>query len=227
MNGKSPLEGTSPTLSFRDHQRAAGHTGCRDYVASYRTTGGYFSYSVIDMVGADCPAGEALAEQENSYAALLGAAKDYRLLGDRLEIFAGQDETLVYEPRAASANAALMETTWTLRAFVQRDTLGPAGPHRYRIVDLLPETELTLTLGEGMAEGSAGCNTFRAIYRREGDFFSFSLQALNESRCEESIMEQERRFLDLLQDVTAYRIDGSQLWLDTENGQALVLSTGK
>ncbi|MFC2037136.1 META domain-containing protein [Chloroflexota bacterium] len=227
MDGNRPVEGSSPILSFHDHHRAAGHTGCRDYVAAYRTTGGYFSYYVMDMAGAGCPEGESLAEQEEAYTALLAEARDYRLAQGRLEILTRQDEALVYEPLPASANAALEGTTWTLRAFVVQDILGQRGLRRYRIVDLLPETELTLALEEGTAEGSAGCNAYQAAYWRERGLLSFSSLTFDDAGCEDAIMQQELVYLDLLQDVTAYRIDGSQLWLDAENGRALVFAAGE
>jgi hypothetical protein len=37
-------------------------------------------------------------------------------------------------------------------------------------------------------------------------------------------MEQERRYLDVLKDVTHYRIHGNQLWLETRDGRALVFT---
>jgi hypothetical protein len=37
-------------------------------------------------------------------------------------------------------------------------------------------------------------------------------------------MEQERHYLDVLADVTDYRVAGSQLWLLTEDGQALAFA---
>jgi heat shock protein HslJ len=180
----------------------------------------------MDMAGTGCPEGEALAQQEEAYTTLLRAARDYRLLADRLEISTMQGKVLVYEPLPTSASAALEGTAWTLRAFVQRDTLGQEGPHRYWTVDPLPETELTLALEEGTAGGSAGCNSYQAAYRSEGDSLSFSSLALNEKKCEDSITQQEWSYLELLQDVTTYRIDGNQLWLDAENGQALLFTGG-
>jgi heat shock protein HslJ len=222
MDGKRPVEGSSPVLSFHDHHRAAGHTGCRDYVAAYRTTGGYFGYYVMDMVWAGCPEGEALAEQEEAYTALLADARDYRLAEGRLEILTRQDESLVYEPLPASAKKALEGTMWTLRAFVEQDILGQRGLRQYRTVDLLPETELTLTLEEGTAEGLAGCNAYQAAYGSEGDRLSFSSLTFDDAGCEDAIMQQELGYLDVLQDVTAYRIDGSQLWLDAEDGRLLL-----
>ena len=38
------------------------------------------------------------------------------------------------------------------------------------------------------------------------------------------IMEQEQRYLGFLADVTACRIYGSQLWLETGDGRALVFT---
>ena len=42
--------------------------------------------------------------------------------------------------------------------------------------------------------------------------------------CEANIMARERRYLEVLQGVTAYHVWGSHLWLETGDGWALVFA---
>ena len=90
--------------------------------------------------------------------------------------------------------------------------------------DLLAETEISATFDDGMASGSAGCNTYSAVYAGDDSSLTFESVAVTEMACGEAagVMEQEQRYLGTLEDVATYRIHGSQLWLETEDGQALV-----
>jgi heat shock protein HslJ len=74
--------------------------------------------------------------------------------------------------------------------------------------------------------GSAGCNTYSAAYTFDGSFFTFETPVATEMACSApaGVMEQEQRYLGFLKDVTAYRIVGNQLWLETGDGRALVFT---
>ena len=74
--------------------------------------------------------------------------------------------------------------------------------------------------------GSAGCNTYYAAYTCDGYFLTCETPAATEMACRgpAGIMEQEQRYLGFLEDVTDYRIYGSQLWLETGDGRALVFT---
>ena len=84
---------------------------------------------------------------------------------------------------------------------------------------------ITLTLANGIASGSAGCNTYRATYSR-GTAITFGPLAMTKKAClaPEGVMEQEQRYLGVLQDVTDYRLVGSELWLEADSGPTLVFA---
>lgn len=90
----------------------------------------------------------------------------------------------------------------------------------------LAETEITVTFEDGTASGSAGCNTYHAAYTFDGSSFTFETPTATEMACSgpAGIMEQEQRYLGFLEDVTVYRIYGSQLWLEMGDGRALVFT---
>ena len=83
---------------------------------------------------------------------------------------------------------------------------------------LIEGTNITLSFSEGVVSGFAGCNAY------DGSFFDFEPPVATEMACGDpvGVMEQERRYLDWLEDVAAYGVDGGELWLETDNGRALI-----
>ncbi|MEO4047883.1 META domain-containing protein [Pseudomonas sp. CAU 1711] len=63
----------------------------------------------------------------------------------------------------------------------------------------IERSHLTITLGaDGRAYGSAGCNHWFAGYRREGEQLHFEQAGSTRKLCAPALMEQERRFLEIL-----------------------------
>jgi heat shock protein HslJ len=79
------------------------------------------------------------------------------------------------------------------------------------------------TLGEqGTVSGSAGCNTYSADYTY-AETLTMSSPVTTRIACEPDVMEQEQRFLDLLQNVRTYNLE-EQLLLQTEDGRGLLFA---
>ncbi len=82
---------------------------------------------------------------------------------------------------------------------------------------------ITLMVGDDMATGSTGCNTYSVLYQSEGDSTAGSLdlsQVQQTGRaCDPAAMSQEKQFLDQLQSVTGYAVKGDQLVLDGQLGR--------
>jgi hypothetical protein len=175
------------------------------------------------MMGPDC-AEDSLLEQEGAYTTVLGWTAHYRLSPGRLELSTVRGETLAFEPLPAELQSTLEGPTWSLLAFVEPNPQGQA-PNRYPLPeDVLAGTEITVVFASGEVRGSAGCNNYGSTYSREGDALTVGPVAVTERACLEpaGIMELEGRFLDLLAKVTAQRVYGQQLWLETDDGRALV-----
>ena len=67
--------------------------------------------------------------------------------------------------------------------------------------------------------GTAGCNHYFAGYRHSGGLVSLEEQmAVTEMWCGEEIGEQEKRYLEILQAVQSYEIDGLTLRLSGKEG---------
>lgn len=223
MDGREPAEGSTITLVFHDERRVSGNAGCRDYVAVYDAIGDDLGFSYIAMLGAVCP-DEPLLEQEGEYTTILEWTAHYWLAEGRLELLTARGETLAFEPLPTAAQATLEGTAWSLLAFLEeRQSEGTSAPLP---TDVLSGTEITASFESGTLRGSSGCNTYATTYSLDGPSITLEAVAVTEMACldPEGVMDQERRFLEILQDVTSASVYGSQLWLETNNGGALAFS---
>jgi heat shock protein HslJ len=105
-------------------------------------------------------------------------------------------------------------TTWTLVAH--------GDPNYPQVV--LPGGQITATfdLNEGKVSGDAGCNNYFAGFELDGNILTFSPIASTMMACvEEDRMQQEQRFLAMLEMAESYAIVDGQLWI-TAGEQILV-----
>jgi heat shock protein HslJ len=224
LDGDSLVQGSAITLSFHNEYRVAGHAGCRDYVATYGASGDDIGFSFLGMIDAGCSMNDALLEQEGAYTTILGWASDYRLQGEQLEIRSERGETLVFERLPEDATSDLEGTEWTLAAIVEEAEVEGMDTPLPRLAEPLPGTHITATFENGAASGTAGCNTYIATYSALDSTLTVETIAFTEMACldPDGVMEQEQRYLELLQKVATYRIHYNQLWLETGDEGALV-----
>ncbi len=90
-------------------------------------------------------------------------------------------------------------------------------------VPVIPGSTVTLRLGDGQTvSGSAGCNSFSGQYRtmsKEG--IRFSALTTTRKACADDVMDQERRFLSILQSVEGYSFYSDGLSLISPDGRAI------
>ena len=168
---------------------------------------------------------DTLLEQEAQFLGILGTSH-LRLGQGQLEVFGERGGILVFESLAEDSIASLESTPWVLTAFVEEKVVEDMPAPLLMPQDRLAEVEITLTLRDGTANGSAGCNTYHAAYATDGLSISFENPATTEMACADpaGIMAQERRYLGLLGAASIYHIYGRHLWLETGDGRALVFS---
>ena len=96
------------------------------------------------------------------------------------------------------------------------------------LAGVMKGAELTMAFGaDGRVTGSAGCNSYFASYALEADGVRFGLPGATRMFCGEpaGLMDQEFRFLSLLEKVVSLRLEGGNLSLLEDSGQpALVLA---
>ena len=225
LNGKSPEEGSVPTLSFDSEKRYSGYDGCLRFYGTYDATRDDLELPVLGMKELDCMK----PVSNGGYDALAGAVPpdgDYRLNQDRLESRTVDENTYIFVPLTREADVQGM-TPWKLEKFVEN---GAAKP-------VLAGTEITIVFDggtlrkRGAVRGSGGCNTYRAgyVYRSrpgtiEGPDFRDPDVTRKLCRTPENTMEQERRYLSFLEDARNYYPENDRLRLETGDGRKLVFS---
>ena len=91
-----------------------------------------------------------------------------------------------------------------------------------------PDTKITLFFQDKRISGKSGCNGYFADYRNTGKNLSFGKTASTMMACPESIMEQERDYLEQLARIKSYNIENGVLQLLDETGvEVLVFSVSE
>ena len=110
----------------------------------------------------------------------------------------------------AASSARLQEGEWRI------EDIGGEG-----VIDNSPAT---LVFGsDGRLSGDASCNRLIASYTVQGEKITISPAGLTMMACPPALMDQERKLVDLLGAVDAYRIDESgALVLRTASGKQVV-----
>jgi heat shock protein HslJ len=116
---------------------------------------------------------------------------------------------------AASSTVPLAKTTWVLRGYGAKRQLTP----------VLPATEVTVVFdpAQGRLAGSAGCNQYFAAVKIDGDRLTLAPIGATKKFCGEppGVMNQEGKFLALLQKAERFKIRGNRLTLFSAGRQLL------
>jgi heat shock protein HslJ len=116
---------------------------------------------------------------------------------------------------AAGNDAALSASRWELTGWTGHTV--PHGDNGEPVI-----LSFAVENGRGRVSGRAGCNQFSAPYSVRGPGQLTIVQAVTtRMACPEPAMQFEADFLDKLQAVNQYKIDGQQLQMQTLDGQTL------
>ncbi len=79
-------------------------------------------------------------------------------------------------------------------------------------VRVLGGVQATLSFpGPGSAVGNASCNRFFATVKQEGESISFSRLGSTRMACEESVSEQESKYLSALENAQRFQLENESL----------------
>ncbi|CBL46132.1 hypothetical protein HDN1F_25490 [gamma proteobacterium HdN1] len=89
---------------------------------------------------------------------------------------------------------------------------------------IIDSSHATLLFGkEGQLSGSATCNRLIASYQATGNKLTINVGGLTMMACPPALMDQERRLLDLLQEVVSYEFDSTgALIITTKSGKTIL-----
>ncbi|MDT4877635.1 META domain protein [compost metagenome] len=87
---------------------------------------------------------------------------------------------------------------------------------------VIDTAQTTLLVGsDGTVSGSGGCNRFMSKAAISGSSISFAEIGSTYMQCPPALMNQERKFLDVLGKTRSYRMDAGKLVLIDEGGDEL------
>ena len=113
-------------------------------------------------------------------------------------------------------STTLENTTWVLESYGKQGNL--------QAVLEGNEISAVFKMDEGTVNGSAGCNNYFASYELNGNQLSVSDAGMTMMFCgePEGIMEQEDKYMTLLQSAKTFQIKNNKLWLFSIDDQVLI-----
>ena len=189
--------------------RISGFSGCNQFFGSYTLDR---NRVVIGRLAGSMMACEerSMAVEKAVHAALAGTFR-YVVADQRLTLLSGTEPVLKF---AVEPAPTLEGVTWKVTGF---------NNGRQAVVSPLPGTALSVSFKEGFAEGSAGCNTFRAPYTAQADRIVIGPAAVTRMTCAgDGIMQQEREFLAALESASTWGFMGKQLDIHRADGERVL-----
>jgi heat shock protein HslJ len=210
--GLLPTGPQSVTAQFQNG-RVSGFSGCNRFFGSYTSQQGRL---VIGQVGASMMACEPAAMKvEGAVTRAIAGTFHPLLAGDRLTLQSEAGEPVMRfqaEPEA------------TLEGL--RSTITGFNNGRQAVVSPALDSTITLSFGNGIVKGFAGCNTFRATYQTQGERIAVGPVASTRRLCEDkAVMQQEREFLAALRSTTRWAFSGAMLDMHRPDGERTLMGT--
>lgn len=124
-------------------------------------------------------------------------------------------------PAAAAQAAPAGKTSQTLEGPVWK--LQSYTNVQGQTAQALPNVEVTAEFKAGRVNGTAGCNTYFAGYKTEGNKLTISAAGSTMRACPElAVMAQEAQYLQLLGKSATYQITGDTLAISDANGKVIL-----
>lgn len=213
----SVIAGTTVTAKFSPDGNVTGNAGCNHYGGGYTLNGTNLSVSSLFSTLMYCEKPEGIMEQEGRYLGLLENVSSYRVEGDCLVLTDTEGTDLLFFVQAQKLpQAPLVGTLWTLESYSLKEKA---------VSSVIAGTTVTATFApDGNVTGSAGCNRYFAAYEVSESTMTIGPAGSTKMYCgePEGIMEQENRYLSLLESTAGYRIDEDRLDLLDQAGKTLL-----
>ena len=209
-----PPAGARVDIRFDDGE-LRGTSGCNQYGGSYEAGGdGTISFGAMMMTEMACD--EPRMALESAYIEALGAVTGFQVTDNGL-LLTGGTVALTYTEEVPMDALPLEGTAWTL------DTIASGTD---AVSSVLNGTTSTLSLADGQAGGSAGCNTFSGAYELDGTSLTFGPLASTLMACAEEVMAQEATIFEALGSVASWSVEENRLSLLDADAHLLLGYTG-
>jgi len=192
--------------------RVSGFSGCNRFFGSYTLKADRL---VIGRLAGSMMAceGNAMKVEGAVHKALAGTFRPV-LTGDRLALMSERGETVLSfqaEPKPGLVGL--------------RSTVTGFNNGRQAVVSVMSDTTISMSFGEGVVRGFAGCNTFQAAYTADGNRIAVGPIATTRRTCADAVMAQERQFLAALKSTTTWDFSGALLDMHRADGERTVTGT--
>ena len=196
-----PMPADAPITLIVADGEASGRAACNSYAGTLSVDGDRLSIGAMSLTEMGCD--PAVMEAESRYIAALSEADGWERTGDVLTL-SGETVELTYAFVPPMADAALVDTLWTLDGLVDGDavssTVAGAEPATLELRD------------DGTLSGTTGCRTFDGRYEVDATTVVVS-DLVNDDRACPDIVNQDEHVLAVIADGWAYKVTGNRLTL--------------
>lgn len=114
-------------------------------------------------------------------------------------------------------NNPIADSNWKLSFWSESNSL----------IDVVPDSQITLNFDQDRLSGSAGCNRLMAGYKLHDNRLEISAVGGTKMACEEALMSQEFQFVKALEGVQEFRNNGDNLIVtyQTDAGSGVMVFT--
>jgi heat shock protein HslJ len=216
LTGPYWLPDTEITLAFdQANQNLNGNDGCNEYGGQLlAASDGRLMLGEVSKTDMACLTPEGVMEQADRYTEELSRATRYKVDGDQLQLMSDNFGGALLFMREGA------------------DAFDPAlAAHRWGLIEAngepaIPETLVTLEMSEGYVSGSDSCNGFDGsmpLANGGALKIDFAGYARTEVGCPTpEILEQAELVIAVLEEATAYTLDGDRLTITDDAGNQLV-----
>ena len=200
---------TIPTLTFEDGS-ASGNASCNQYFGPYEIDGSTITFGPLASTQMFCGV-PGVMEQEAAYLTALASVDTWSMDGETLTLSSGDTPLLTYE----AISQDLASSSWDLVAYNNG-----TGGFQSTVIDV----SVTAVFEEdGTLSGSGGCNSYTGSWETDENSIEIGSIASTAMACAEAdLMDQETRYLAVLQEVETYSVDSVTLEMFDAEGKRLV-----
>ena len=189
--------------------KVAGSAGCNNYTAAYEVKGDSMTIGQAASTMMMCPA--PIMEQETAFLTHLQAVAQYAIDGGQLTLFDDLGAPLLV---FNAEQPATLVGSWLMTAYNNGRGGFQSG---------LADVDVTAVFdAEGKLTGNAGCNTYSASYKVDGDKIDIGPAITTRMACAPDVMTQEAAYLKALEAATVFALQGNELVLRDDKGAAQV-----
>jgi len=206
---QAPVASSAPTLTF-DVDAVAGNASCNRYFGSFELDGATLTFGPLASTEMFC-ADPGVMEQEQAYLTALASVDAWSIENEELTLTAGGEPVVTY----AAISQDLAGTSWQLVGYNN----GQGG-----FASVTGSEAVTAAFSDDGVSGSSGCNSYTASYEA-GDDGSITIGPAAGTRmmCEDdAVMDQEARYLAVLELADTYLIGPGSLEIFDEGGTRLL-----